>query len=55
MSVPISQQTIGAARVTRVEEMAGPGFRLSTIFPDWDAAVFEEHKDWLVPTYVNPE
>ena len=54
MSTPISQQTIGAARVTRVEEMAGPGFRLSTIFPDWDGAVFEEHKDWLVPTYVNP-
>ena len=55
MSNPISHQHIGAARVTRVEEMAGPAFRLSTLFPDWDDAVFEAHKDWLVPNYVNPE
>ena len=54
MSNPISQQQIGSAKVTRVEEMAGPAFRLTTLFPDWDDAVFEAHKDWLVPTYVNP-
>ncbi len=54
MNNPISHQDIGAARVTRVEEMAGPAFRLTTLFPDWDDAVFEAHKDWLVPTYVNP-
>ena len=55
MTNPISHQTIGAARITRVEEMAGPAFRLSTLFPDWDDAVYEAHKDWLVPHYVNPE
>ncbi|MDA1098107.1 MAG: MBL fold metallo-hydrolase [Proteobacteria bacterium] len=55
MSDPFSHQNIGAARVTRVEEMAGPAFRLTTLFPDWDDAVFEAHKDWLVPVHVNPE
>ena len=54
MSNHISHLDIGTARVARIEEMAGPAFRLSTLFPDWDAAVFEAHKDWLVPHYVNP-
>ena len=55
MSNPISRQQIGSANITRLEEMAGPAFRLTTLFPDWDDAVFEAHKEWLVPTYVNPE
>jgi glyoxylase-like metal-dependent hydrolase (beta-lactamase superfamily II) len=55
MSNPVSHQDIGSARITRVEEMAGPAFRLTTLFPDWDDAVFAVHKDWLVPNYVNPE
>ena len=55
MNDHISHLDIGGARVTRVEEMAGPAFRLSTLFPDWDESIFEAHKDWLVPHYVNPE
>jgi len=47
--------SIGGATVTRVEEMPGPSFRLSTLFPDWDDSVFDTHRDWLVPNYVNAE
>ena len=54
MSNHISHLDVGAAHITRVAEMTGPAFRLSTLFPEWDDAVFEEHKDWLVPDYVNP-
>ncbi|HZD26813.1 MAG TPA: MBL fold metallo-hydrolase [Alphaproteobacteria bacterium] len=51
----MTKLAIGAATVDRVEEMPGPSFRLTTIFPDWDDAAFETHKDWLVPNYVNVE
>ena len=27
---------IGDASVARVEEMRGPSFRATTLFPDWD-------------------
>ncbi len=55
MNNPISHLEVGATHITRVAEMAGPAFRLTTLFPDWEDAVFEAHKDWLVPHYVNPE
>ena len=55
MTNPISHLDVGTARITRVEEMAGPAFRLSTLFPDWDETIFHLHEDWLVPHYVNPE
>ena len=32
MTNPISHLDVGTARITRVEEMAGPAFRLSTLF-----------------------
>ena len=48
-------RTIGEATVDRVEEMPGPSFRLTTIFPDWDPAVMETHGHWLAPNYVNVE
>jgi glyoxylase-like metal-dependent hydrolase (beta-lactamase superfamily II) len=46
---------IGDAIVKRVEEMPGPSFRLGTIFPDWRDEILDEHRDWLVPNYVNAE
>ena len=55
MTNPISHLDLGSARITRIEEMPGPAFRLSTLFPDWDESIFDSHKDWLVPYYVNPE
>ena len=51
---PISHLEVGSARITRIEEMPGPAFRLSTLFPDWDESIFDANKDWLVPHYVNP-
>lgn len=51
----MSTRSIGNATVTRVEEMPGPSFRLSTIFPDWDDEVLARHRDWLVPNYVNAD
>ncbi|MDP6345991.1 MAG: MBL fold metallo-hydrolase [Alphaproteobacteria bacterium] len=51
----MNQLAIGEATVDRVEDMPGPSFRLTTMFPDFDPAVFERHRDWLVPNYVNVE
>jgi len=51
----MSVRQIGATTVTRVEEMRGPSFRATTLFPDWDDAVLERHRDWLVPNYFNAE
>lgn len=51
----MSIRTIGTATVDRVDEMAGPSFRLTTIFPDFDPTVLDRHGHWLVPHYVNAE
>lgn len=47
----MTTRMIGAARVTRVEEMLKPGFPAGHLLPGWDPAVLEEHGHWLSPHY----
>lgn len=46
------QWQIGNLTVTRIEEMIGPMFDPVRFFPDYDPAVFEQHRDWLYPDHV---
>ena len=40
---------IGDVTVTRVGEQYGPGYAPEFLFPDWDQAVLDEHRDWMIP------
>src|SRR5215471_17632716 len=42
---------IGAFTVTRIEEMLTPGFDPAFLFPDFDAAIFEEDPLLATPAY----
>jgi len=47
----MNERMIGKARVTRVEEMMGPGFPARDFFPDFDERVFKDQEHWLAPRY----
>ena len=51
----MTTRAIGETMVTRVEEMCGLGFEPAFLFPDWDPAVLEKHRNWLVPACYSPE
>jgi len=40
---------VGDTSVTKVVEQCGPGFAPDFLFPDWDAAVLQEHRGLMVP------
>ncbi|QQS13147.1 MAG: MBL fold metallo-hydrolase [Rhodospirillales bacterium] len=50
----MQDRMIGAVRVTRIEEMMGPGFPADQFFPEFDAATFKAHEHWLAPRYFDP-
>ncbi len=47
--------TVGDATVTRIEELMGPLFDPVRFFPDFDAEVFEEHREWLYPQHLDAQ
>ena len=49
----MTTRRIGSMEVTRIEESHGAGFPPNFLLPDWDPAVLDEHRDWLVPNYYN--
>ncbi|MCX7383674.1 MAG: MBL fold metallo-hydrolase [Alphaproteobacteria bacterium] len=49
----MTTRRIGSMEVTRIEESHGTGFPPNFLLPDWDPAVLDEHRDWLVPNYYN--
>lgn len=50
MSVAMNlNHSIGDIFITRVTEQVGPGFAPDFLYPDWDPAVLERHRDLLVP------
>jgi glyoxylase-like metal-dependent hydrolase (beta-lactamase superfamily II) len=46
---------LGKVEITRVQDYYGPGFISNFMFPEVRPEMFEAHKDWLVPTFYNPE
>lgn len=44
---------LGRATATRIEESYEPNFDALKFFPDWDPAVVERHKDWLISNHYD--
>jgi len=49
------QWKLGTTTITRIEEMTGPMFDPARFFPDFDPAVFDQHRHWLYPDHVDRE
>jgi glyoxylase-like metal-dependent hydrolase (beta-lactamase superfamily II) len=45
--------TIGAAKITRIEETYAPIFEARTFFPDWRDELVAEHLHWMVPDHYD--
>jgi glyoxylase-like metal-dependent hydrolase (beta-lactamase superfamily II) len=43
---------LGNATIEKVEELCGPGFSPSHMFPKFDQGAFDAHKSWMVPVHV---
>ena len=50
----MSTFTIGAAKITRIEETYEPNFDAKWFFPDWQPDVVERHRDWMLPNHYDP-
>jgi glyoxylase-like metal-dependent hydrolase (beta-lactamase superfamily II) len=50
----VSTFTIGAAKITRIEETYEPNFDAKWFFPDWQPDVVERHRDWMLPNHYDP-
>ena len=46
--------TIGAAKITRIEETYGHFFEAKTFFADWRDEIVAEHMGWMVPDHYDP-
>lgn len=47
--------SIGDFNITKIVEFVGPTFDLNFLLPDANPDVVLEHRDWLVPNYVDPD
>jgi glyoxylase-like metal-dependent hydrolase (beta-lactamase superfamily II) len=50
----VSTFTIGAAKISRIEETYEPNFDAKWFFPDWQPEVVEPHRDWMLPNHYDP-
>src|ERR1041384_1984997 len=46
--------TVGAAKITRIEESYAPIFEARKFFPDWRDEIVAEHMGWMVPDHFDP-
>ncbi len=51
----MQQRMIGEVKVTRIEEIMGPGFPARDFFPELDEETFAAEQHWLAPHYYQPE
>src|SRR5882672_33106 len=47
--ISLMQHRIGGVSITQVVEQRGASFAPEFLFPDWDAAILEEHRALMVP------
>jgi glyoxylase-like metal-dependent hydrolase (beta-lactamase superfamily II) len=45
--------TVGAARITRIEESYAPIFHAQEFFPDWRPEVVAQHQQWMLPHHYD--
>jgi glyoxylase-like metal-dependent hydrolase (beta-lactamase superfamily II) len=46
--------TVGAAKLTRIEESYGEFFTAKDFFADWRPELVDQHMSWMVPSHYNP-
>jgi glyoxylase-like metal-dependent hydrolase (beta-lactamase superfamily II) len=46
--------TIGAARLTRIEELYAADWDAPAFFPDWRPELVQEHLGWMTPNHFDP-
>jgi glyoxylase-like metal-dependent hydrolase (beta-lactamase superfamily II) len=46
--------TLGAAKITRIEESYEPNFEARTFFADWRPELVEPHMGWMAPDHYDP-
>jgi glyoxylase-like metal-dependent hydrolase (beta-lactamase superfamily II) len=46
--------TVGAAKLTRIEESYEPNFEAKTFFADWRDELVAPHLPWMVPNHFDP-
>jgi len=49
----MTELKLGAATVQRIEESYEPNFEAKSFFPDWQPAVVDQHRSWLVPNHYD--
>ena len=49
----MTEVKLGAATVQRIEESYEPNFDAKMFFPDWQPAVVQQHRDWLLPNHYD--
>src|SRR3954454_18056293 len=47
--------TVGAAKITRIEETYGFFFEAKQFFADWRDEIVAEHMNWMVPDHYDPK
>ena len=47
--------TVGAAKITRIEETYGFFFEAKQFFADWRDEIVAEHMGWMVPDHYDPK
>jgi glyoxylase-like metal-dependent hydrolase (beta-lactamase superfamily II) len=47
--------TVGAAKITRIEETYGFFFEAKQFFADWRDEIVAEHMSWMVPDHYDPK
>src|SRR3954454_10915563 len=46
--------TVGAAKITRIEETYGHFFEAKKFFPGWRDEIVAPHLSWMVPNHYDP-
>ena len=49
----MTEVKLGGATVQRIEESYEPNFDAKMFFPDWQPAVVQQHRDWLLPNHYD--
>lgn len=49
----MTEVKLGAGTAVRIEESYEPNFEAKAFFPDWDPAVVDRHRDWLLPAHYD--
>src|SRR6185312_6415529 len=46
--------TVGAAKITRIEDVYGHFFKADAFFADWRDDIVAEHMHWMAPHHFDP-